>query len=278
MKLTRHTPSVSGQSRPTVPAIATPAVTTSQLTIKLGGRTIIDRLDLEIPAGKVTAIIGPNGCGKSTLLKSLCRILEPSEGEIRIGGIDIATVSRKKLSRRVSLMAQSAQAPDGVTVRELVGRGRFPYQSWLRQWSEADERAVDKALKRANLGELANARMQNLSGGQRQRAWLAMVLAQETGVMLLDEPTTYLDIGHQHRLLKLMTSLKDDDRTIVAVLHDLQQAVQYADHLVVMKSGRVLATGAPAEVINPTLLREVFDVDAEVVRAGQSEHVVVLPR
>lgn len=278
MRLTRHTSSVSGQSRSTVPTIATPAVTTSQLTIKLGGRTIIDRLDLEIPAGKVTAIIGPNGCGKSTLLKSLCRILEPSEGEIRIGGIDIATVSRKKLSRRVSLMAQSAQAPDGVTVRELVGRGRFPYQSWLRQWSEADERAVDKALKRANLVELANARMQNLSGGQQQRAWLAMVLAQETGVMLLDEPTTYLDIGHQHGLLKLMTSLKDDDRTIVAVLHDLQQAVQYADHLVVMKSGRVLATGAPAEVINPTLLREVFDVDAEVVRAGQSEHVVVLPR
>lgn len=278
MRLTRHTPSVSGQSRPTVSTIATPAVTTSQLTIKLGGRTIIDRLDLEIPAGKVTAIIGPNGCGKSTLLKSLCRILEPSEGEIRIGGIDIATVSRKKLSRRVSLMAQSAQAPDGVTVRELVGRGRFPYQSWLRQWSEADERAVDKALKRANLGELANARMQNLSGGQQQRAWLAMVLAQETGVMLLDEPTTYLDIGHQHGLLKLMTSLKDDDRTIVAVLHDLQQAVQYADHLVVMKSGGVLATGAPGEVINPTLLREVFDVDAEVVRAGQSEHVVVLPR
>lgn len=278
MRLTRHTSSVSGQSRPTVSTIATPAVTTSQLTIKLGGRTIIDRLDLEIPAGKVTAIIGPNGCGKSTLLKSLCRILEPSEGEIRIGGIDIATVSRKKLSRRVSLMAQSAQAPDGVTVRELVGRGRFPYQSWLRQWSEADERAVDKALKRANLGELANARMQNLSGGQQQRAWLAMVLAQETGVMLLDEPTTYLDIGHQHGLLKLMTSLKDDDRTIVAVLHDLQQAVQYADHLVVMKSGRVLATGAPAEVINPTLLREVFDVDAELVRAGQSEHVVVLPR
>lgn len=278
MRLTRHTSSVSGQSRPTVSTIATPAVTTSQLTIKLGGRTIIDRLDLEIPAGKVTAIIGPNGCGKSTLLKSLCRILEPSEGEIRIGGIDIATVSRKKLSRRVSLMAQSAQAPDGVTVRELVGRGRFPYQSWLRQWSEADERAVDKALKRANLGELANARMQNLSGGQQQRAWLAMVLAQETGVMLLDEPTTYLDIGHQHGLLKLMTSLKDDDRTIVAVLHDLQQAVQYADHLVVMKSGGVLATGAPGEVINPTLLREVFDVDAEVVRAGQSEHVVVLPR
>lgn len=278
MRLTRHTSSVSGQSRPTVSTIATPAVTTSQLTIKLGGRTIIDRLDLEIPAGKVTAIIGPNGCGKSTLLKSLCRILEPSEGEIRIGGIDIATVSRKKLSRRVSLMAQSAQAPDGVTVRELVGRGRFPYQSWLRQWSEADERAVDKALKRANLGELASARMQNLSGGQQQRAWLAMVLAQETGVMLLDEPTTYLDIGHQHGLLKLMASLKDDGRTIVAVLHDLQQAVQYADHLVVMKSGRVLATGAPAEVINPTLLREVFDVDAEVVRAGQSEHVVVLPR
>lgn len=278
MRLTRHTSSVSGQSRPTFPTIATPAVTTSQLTIKLGGRTIIDRLDLEIPAGKVTAIIGPNGCGKSTLLKSLCRILEPSEGEIQIGGIDIATVSRKKLSRRVSLMAQSAQAPDGVTVRELVGRGRFPYQNWLRQWSEADERAVDKALKRANLGELANARMQNLSGGQQQRAWLAMVLAQETGVMLLDEPTTYLDIGHQHGLLKLMTSLKDDDRTIVAVLHDLQQAVQYADHLVVMKSGRVLATGAPAEVINPTLLREVFDVDAELVRAGQSEHVVVLPR
>lgn len=278
MKLTRHTSPVSDQSRPTVPTIATPAVTASQLTIKLGGRTIIDRLDLEIPSGKVTAIIGPNGCGKSTLLKSLCRILEPSEGEIRIGGIDIATVSRKKLSRRVSLMAQSAQAPDGVTVRELVGRGRFPYQSWLRQWSEADERAVDKALKRANLGELASARMQNLSGGQQQRAWLAMVLAQETGVMLLDEPTTYLDIGHQHGLLKLMASLKDDGRTIVAVLHDLQQAVQYADHLVVMKSGRVLATGAPAEVINPTLLREVFDVDAEVVRAGQSEHVVVLPR
>lgn len=253
-------------------------VRTSQLTVQLGGKTIVRGVDLDIPEGQLTVIIGPNGCGKSTLLKSLCRVLEPHSGQVFVGDTDAASLSRKQLSRSISLMAQSAETPEGITVRELVGRGRFPYQSWLSQWSAEDEAAVDAALERANLTELADHRVQSLSGGQRQRAWLGMVLAQETPLILLDEPTTFLDIGHQHALLNLVTTLKEDGRTIVAVLHDLQQAIHYADHIVVMNQGEIVGTGAPRDIIVPSVIREVFEMDAEVTVAGQDRQVVVLPR
>ncbi len=255
-----------------------PAIRVSDLSVALDGRSIINGLNVDVPANAVTAIVGPNGCGKSTLLRSMCGILPAATGTITAGGTDISTLSRKQISQRVSFMAQSAIAPEGITVRELVARGRFPYQSWLNQWSREDEAAVDTAIRRANLSDITDRKVHHLSGGQRQRAWLGLVLAQDTPTVLLDEPTTFLDIGHQHALLRLVGDLTNDGRTVITVLHDLQQAVHYADFLVIMNRGEIVATGSPKETITTDLISEVFEMDAEVTTAGPAEQIVVLPR
>lgn len=256
----------------------TSAVDVHRLRIELDGNLIIPDLSLAVPQGVVTAVIGPNGCGKSTLLRALARVITPTAGRISVSGVDASALGRKELSRRISLMAQGAVAPDGVTVEELVARGRFPHQGVFHQWSRKDGEIVARALADTGTADLAARRVSDLSGGQRQRVWLALALAQDTPVMLLDEPTTYLDIGHQHQLMSLVRELcRTRGRTMVAVLHDLQQAVRFADHLVVMKDGEVVAAGIPSEIITAGLVSEVFGLEVEITRAGARQDLVVLP-
>ncbi|MGP6173532.1 ABC transporter ATP-binding protein [Corynebacterium sp. A21] len=255
-----------------------PAITISGLRIEIDGHVIIPDVNLNIPERQVTAIIGPNGCGKSTLLRALARVISPTTGTIHLAGTNTAGLGRKELSRRISLMAQGAVAPDGVTVADLVARGRFPHQGMFSQWSRQDEEMVARALDITRTTDLAGRRVVDLSGGQRQRVWLALVLAQDTPVMLLDEPTTYLDIGHQHQLLELVQELvRDQGRTMVTVLHDLQQAVRFADHLIVMKDGGVVAAGSPEAIVDAALISEVFGLEVEIIRAGSRQDLVVLP-
>ncbi|MFD5868525.1 ABC transporter ATP-binding protein [Corynebacterium sp. NPDC060344] len=242
-----------------------------------GARRIISGLDADIRPGALTAIIGPNGCGKSTLLKTIARIAPPQAGTVFVGGDPADALSPKELARRVAMMTQGAMAPPDVTVGELVARGRYPHQSFLRQWSDADEAATVAAMRVAGVDAMSARRVSELSGGQRQRVWLALALAQQSGILLLDEPTTYLDIGHQYALLDLVSALCSvGGRTIVAVLHDLQQAVRYADELVVMKDGEILAKGAPRDIVGPELIREVFGIDVDVVHhAGTGDPLIV---
>ncbi|GAB3695123.1 ABC transporter ATP-binding protein [Corynebacterium nasicanis] len=257
----------------------TPTFRISSARVSLGGRSILRDVSLEIPAGQITAIIGPNGCGKSTLLRSMARVLPLEEGSIIFDGADIADLGRRELSRRVALMAQRPLIPEGITVAELVSRGRYPHQGLWSQWSAADEAAVARALAVTGLESVAERRLTELSGGQQQRVWLGLVLAQETKVVLLDEPTTFLDIGHQYDLLGLVEKLRDDDgRTVVVVLHDLQQALRFADHLVVMNDGEVVSTGRPAETLDSRAVARLFGLDADIVRAGTRQDLVIVPR
>nr|WP_230595931.1 ABC transporter ATP-binding protein [Rhodococcus fascians] len=229
-------------------------------TIGYQDRVISESLSVEIPAESFTVIIGPNACGKSTLLRALCRGLTPSAGEIILDGKDISKYKSKHLARTLGLLPQTALAPDGIRVADLVSRGRHPYQSMFQQWRPEDEDAISRALAATQVTELSGRYVDELSGGQRQRVWLSMLLAQETPIMLLDEPTTFLDIAHQYQLLELLKSLHAQKKTLVAVLHDLNQAARYASHLIVMKDGRVHATGAPSEVITAELVEEVFEL------------------
>ncbi|WP_179812787.1 ABC transporter ATP-binding protein [Allostreptomyces psammosilenae] len=248
-----------------------------EVTISYGGDPVVRDLDLDIPHGELTIIIGPNGCGKSTLLKSLARVVRPDGGRILLHGQDLRSYRGREAARQVALLPQSPVAPDGITVRGLVQRGRYPHHSLLRQWSPEDDSAIAFALERTGLTELAEAQAGELSGGQRQRAWIAMVLAQQTEVLLLDEPTTYLDIAHQYDLLELCAELHREGRTIVAVLHDLNQAARFASHLVVMRAGRVVAEGPPAEVMTPELVLEVFGLACDVVPDPRTGTPMVVP-
>ncbi|WP_029150729.1 ABC transporter ATP-binding protein [Microbacterium indicum] len=242
------------------------ALAGENLTLAYESRTISRGLDVAIPAGRVTVIVGPNGCGKSTLLRALSRLLSPKEGRVLLEGADVRRLGGKPFARRLALLPQSSQAPSGITVADLVARGRFPHQRMLRQWSAADRDAVERAYAATGVGELADRTVDELSGGQRQRVWIAMLLAQDAPTMLLDEPTTFLDISHQLEVLELVRRLNaDEGRTMVLVLHDLNQAARYADHLVVMRDGAVAATGAPDEVLTEQLLGDVFGLDARVV-------------
>jgi iron complex transport system ATP-binding protein len=220
------------------------------LTLAYDGRVVVDRLDVTIPAGGFTVILGPNACGKSTLLRALAR--------------DIARLPTRSVARRLGLLPQAPVVPAGLTVEGLVRRGRFPHQGLLRGWSGADAAAVESALARAGIADLRDRAVDELSGGQRQRAWIALALAQDTPLLLLDEPTTYLDLRHQLDVLDLLTDLHDDGRTVVAVLHDLDQACRYATHLLVLADGRVVAAGPPAEVLTAGLVADVFDLPCEV--------------
>ncbi|KAF1071787.1 MAG: Ferric enterobactin transport ATP-binding protein FepC [Pseudomonas citronellolis] len=248
------------------------------LTLRRDTRIISRGLSLEIEDGGFTVIVGPNACGKSTLLAALARLLPPTTGQVVLDGQDIHSRPAKDVARRLGLLPQSASAPDGISVAELVARGRFPHQSLLRQWSPADELAVQRALQATRVEALAERPLDALSGGQRQRVWIAMALAQETPILLLDEPTTYLDITHQYELLELLAELNRAGRTIVAVLHDLNQACRYASRLVAMRDGAVVAQGAPAEIFTEALVREVFDLDALIISDPVSGTPLLVPR
>ncbi|MFY0544428.1 ABC transporter ATP-binding protein [Brevibacillus sp. H7] len=243
------------------------ALETKDLTLSYGDRNIIEHLDLKIPRGKITVFIGSNGCGKSTLLRSLARLLKPKEGAVLLEGQAIAKWSTKEVAKRLAILPQGPTAPEGLTVLQLVKQGRYPYQSWLQQWSEEDERMVTKALQATQLTPLADQTVDSLSGGQRQRAWIAMTLAQGTETILLDEPTTYLDMSHQIEILDLLHELNQtEQRTIVMVLHDLNLACRYADHIVAVHNQGVFAQGRPEDVMTVELVRHVFQLDCQITR------------
>ncbi|MFG2357492.1 ABC transporter ATP-binding protein [Streptomyces sp. NPDC048521] len=248
------------------------------LTLAYEARTVVEGLDLEIPDGKVTVVVGPNACGKSTMLRALGRLLRPRGGAVLLDGADIAGLPGRQVARALGVLPQSPAAPDGITVADLVARGRQPHQKWWQQWSQADERAVTEALERTDTADLADRPVDELSGGQRQRVWIAMALAQDTDLLLLDEPTTYLDIAHQVEVLDLIRRLNHErGRTVVAVLHDLNQAARYADHLVAMKAGRIVAQGPPDEVVTAELVQEVFGLPAVVVPDPVTGGPLVVP-
>lgn len=248
------------------------------LTLGYGDRIVVDGLDLDVERGVVTTVIGPNGCGKSTLLRALGRLLTPKLGRVLLDGKAIGTMKTKDVAKALGVLPQTPIAPEGLTVADLVARGRHPHQSWLRQWSADDETAVAAALRMTGITDLAGRRLDELSGGQRQRAWISMALAQDTDILLLDEPTTYLDLAHSVEVLDLVDRLHDElGRTVVMVLHDLNLAVRYSDRLIVMSEGRIVATGEPADIITPDLLRAVFRLDAAVIDDPVSDRPLIVP-
>jgi iron complex transport system ATP-binding protein len=242
-----------------------PRLRVESATIGYDKRVISEDLSVSIPDESFTVIVGPNACGKSTLLRGLSRLLRPTAGQVVLDGQAITALKAKEVARRLGLLPQSSIAPDGITVADLVARGRYPHQGLIRQWTEDDERAVVDAMDATGVTELSGRLVDELSGGQRQRVWVAMVLAQDTSILLLDEPTTFLDITHQIELLELFTDLHLAGRTLVAVLHDLNHAARYATHLIVMKDGRVVAEGAPDRIVSAELVEEVFGLACLVV-------------
>ena len=237
-------------------------LTTTELTLSYETATIIHTLNLDIPAGQITALVGPNGCGKSTLLRGLARLLKPKGGSVLLDGHAIHKVATKTLAKQLGILPQGPVAPEGLTVRELAAQGRYPHQSWFQQWSEEDEQAAAKALRITGMDALADRPVDALSGGQRQRAWLA----QETAILLLDEPTTFLDMAHQIEVLHLLERLNQDEgRTVVMVVHDLNHAARYAHRIIALCEGRIAAAGTPLDVVTPAIVRAVFGVEADIV-------------
>ena len=250
-------PNTAGASSPLI---------AENLDLAYDQRQIVSDLDVSIPDGKFSIIVGPNACGKSTLLRALARLLPPAKGTVLLDGNNIEKMKTKKIAQRLGLLPQSSIAPDGITVAELVSRGRHPHQSFLRQWTDADEAAVLSALRATNTEELSSRLVDELSGGQRQRVWVAMVLAQETSLLLLDEPTTFLDVAYQIELLDLFSQLNHEyGHTLVAVLHDLNQACRYADEIIAMKDGSIVAQGPPETIITSELVHEVFGIECTVI-------------
>jgi ABC-type cobalamin/Fe3+-siderophores transport system ATPase subunit len=249
----------------------------NDLTLAYDQRVVAEGLDVAIPDGSFTVIVGPNACGKSTLLRALAALLTPKHGQVVLDGQSIASYRSKEVARRLGLLAQSAIAPEGITVADLVARGRYPHQKLLRQWTPEDEEQVALAMTATGVTTLADRAVDELSGGQRQRAWMAMVLAQQTGILLLDEPTTFLDIAYQIELLDLCADLNEEGRTLVAVLHDLNQAARYATHLIAMKAGSVVAQGPPADVITASLVEEVYGLRCEIIPDPQTGTPLVVP-
>lgn len=248
------------------------------IQVGYAGSTVLDDLDVTVPDGGFTVIVGPNGCGKSTLLRALGRLLPHRAGQVLLDGRELGSYRTREIARRIAVLPQSPQTPGAITVTDLVTRGRFPYQSLLRQWSPEDDRAVADALAQVGLADSGDRLVEELSGGQRQRVWIAMSLAQETPILLLDEPTTYLDIAHQLDVLDLCAQLHRDGRTLVAVLHDLNLAARYATHVIAMREGRIHAQGTPDQVITVDVLREVFDLDARVLPDPETGRPLVIPR
>lgn len=253
-------------------------VVASSVTVGYGQRTIIRDLSATFPAGKITTIVGPNGCGKSTLLRAMSGLLDLGTGHVSVDGQNISEMKRKDVARILGVLPQSPVAPEGLLVSDLVARGRHPHQAWFRQWSSTDEDAVFEALKQTGSADLASRTLDELSGGQRQRVWISMVLAQNTDILFLDEPTTYLDLATSVDILELVDSLRQKlGRTVVMVLHDLNLAVRYSDYLVVMKEGQVIASGAPAEIITAELLQDAFDLRARVIEDPETGDPLIVP-
>jgi iron complex transport system ATP-binding protein len=269
-----------------IPALTAPPVTvhgpdlrTDGLRLAYGERVVVDGVDVAIPAGLVTAVVGANACGKSTLLRGLARLLAPRGGSVLLDGRSLHTTPTREVARRLGLLPQAPVAPEGITVGDLVARGRTPHQRWWQQWSADDERAVAGALTATGLTDLVERAVDELSGGQRQRVWLALALAQETELLLLDEPTTYLDLAHQVDVLELVTELNTlRGRTVVMVLHDLNHAARYADRVVAMKDGAVVAEGSPAQVVTEAVVHDVFGLACSVVPCPVSGAPLVVPR
>ncbi|MFD4599970.1 ABC transporter ATP-binding protein [Streptomyces sp. NPDC058464] len=248
------------------------------LHLAYDGRPVVADLDLTVPTGRITAIVGANASGKSTLLRALARLLAPRQGVVELDGTALRSIATRELARKLGILPQTPVAPEGLTVADLVNRGRSPHQTWWRQWSAADEEAVRAALAATGLTELADRPVDELSGGQRQRAWIAMAVAQGTPVLLLDEPTTYLDLAHQIDVLDLVTDLnRREGRTVVMVLHDLNQACRYADHVIAMKAGRIVAEGPPAEVVTEATVEDVFDLRCRITPDPVSGTPMVIP-
>jgi iron complex transport system ATP-binding protein len=260
-----------------VRATDVPRLAARGVTVGYGGRAVIDGLDVTIPPGVITTIIGPNGCGKSTLLRTLTRLLKPTAGTVVLDGEDIARLKTRTVAKKLGLLPQAPVAPEGLTVADLVARGRHPHQSWLRQWSSDDADVVAKALAMTGVADLADRPVDSLSGGQRQRVWISMTLAQGTDLLLLDEPTTYLDLAHAIDVLDLVDDLHESGRTVVMVLHDLNLATRYSDNLVVMREGAILAQGHPRDVITAELLEEAFGLRARVVDDPVGDRPLIVP-
>ncbi|MDQ1050401.1 ABC transporter ATP-binding protein [Streptomyces sp. V4I2] len=247
------------------------------VTVGYGTRIVIDDLDVEIPPGVITTIIGPNGCGKSTLLRTLSRLLKPTKGTVVLDGDDIVKLKTRDVAKKLGLLPQAPVAPEGLTVSDLVARGRHPHQSWLRQWSSDDVAVVERALAMTGVSDLADRPVDSLSGGQRQRVWISMTLAQGTDLLLLDEPTTYLDLAHAVDVLDLVDDLHESGCTVVMVLHDLNLATRYSDNLIVMREGSVLAQGHPRDVITAELLHEAFGLRAKVIDDPVGDRPLIVP-
>ncbi|GAA4663986.1 ABC transporter ATP-binding protein [Gordonia humi] len=248
-------------------------------TIGYDGATVSESLSVDIPDGRFTVIVGPNACGKSTLLRALSRLLKPEAGQVLLDGKAIDSYPAKQVARTLGLLPQTSIAPDGIRVADLVARGRYPHQRLIQQWTADDEEAVASAMRDTGITDLSAKLVDELSGGQRQRVWVAMVLAQQTQIVLLDEPTTFLDIAHQIELLDLCARLnREQGQTMVAVLHDLNHACRYADHLIAMRAGRVIAEGPPAEVITAELVGEVFGLSCRIIDDPETHTPLVIPR
>ncbi|GMA25457.1 cobalamin/Fe3+-siderophore ABC transporter ATP-binding protein [Luteimicrobium album] len=263
---------------PAAPERPTHTLAAEDLTLGYEGRVVVRELGLTVPPGRVTAIVGPNACGKSTLLRGLARLLAPESGRVLLDGEDVRTLGTRRVAQVLGLLPQSPVAPEGITVADLVGRGRYPHQGWLRRWTSADDLAVAEAMEATGVTDLAARPLSELSGGQRQRVWIAMALAQRTDLLLLDEPTTYLDIAHQVEVMDLLAELNADrGTTVVMVLHDLNQAVRYADHLVAMRAGEIVAAGAPGDVVTADLVERVFGLRSVVVDDPVTGDPMVVP-
>jgi len=248
------------------------------LTLGYGKKTVARDLHVTIPEGHFTAIIGPNGCGKSTLLRTLSRLMTPLQGSVWLDGEEIQRFKSKEVARRIGLLAQNATTPGDITVQELVARGRYPHQPLFTRWRKEDEEAVTRAMQATGITDLAQQSVDTLSGGQRQRAWIAMVLAQETAIMLLDEPTTWLDISHQIDLLELLSELnRSRDYTLAAVLHDLNQACRYATHLIALRDGKIVAEGAPKAIVTPDLIERIYGMRCMIIEDPVAGTPLVVP-
>lgn len=243
-----------------------PGLAAQALSLAHGRNPVIRTLNLELPPGKVTAIVGPNGCGKSTLLNGLARVHAPAGGAALLDGRDIHTLPSREVARQLALLPQDNTAPEGLTVTDLIRFGRQPHQGFLRRWTEQDQAILEQALAAADLAELADRPLDTLSGGQRQRAWIAMSIAQQTPLLLLDEPTSALDLGHQIEVFELIRQLAGQGKTIAMVVHDLVSACRYADHLVAMADGEILARGAPSDILDPALIHRLYGVHCDILQ------------